>query len=73
MPQLLFSGFNLDREREAATVTGSVPQRVLQAAAYDGWLRNAARIVIRHSCSARQSIGGMPVAQGELRASIRAG
>jgi hypothetical protein len=71
---LIFSGFILDRQHGCTgIVTGSNPPRVRQAAAGDDRQRNAARMVIRASCSARQSIGRMSAGQEERCASIGAG
>jgi len=70
MPQLPFSDLNLDRRHGRAGSSSRVlpPKRVPQAAASGAWVRNAARVVIRGSRSARQ-----PIRQGELRPSLRAG
>jgi hypothetical protein len=46
MPELLFSGFSLDRQHgRAGGITGPDPRRALQAAASDDGLRNAAYIL----------------------------
>jgi len=68
-----FSWLQSRSRARAGVVAGSDSQRVRHAAASDAWVRNAARVVIRGSRSARQPIRPMSVAQGELRPSLRAG
>jgi hypothetical protein len=64
MPQLLFSGFNLDRHYwRAGIVTGSDPPRARQAADGEDLAVKCGEYLIRDSRLASQSIGRMSVAQ----------
>ena len=57
----------------ASTGAGGIVTVLARSGSGDDRQRNAARMVIRDLCSARQLIGRMSVAQEERCASIRAG